>query len=371
MRWPQRGYPARRIGAAGQRVGGWSAPDSLGWCPSISSPTGGPTKYIAYSPGCAADALTLAEGPVPLPGAGELLIEVACAGVNRPDLLQRAGHYPPPVDASPVLGLEVSGTVAALGAGVSEWKVGDAVTALAPGGGYAEYCAVPSQHALRIPTGMTLADAAALPENWFTVWANLMDLALLKPREHLLVHGGSSGIGLTAIHLAKHLGVLCTVTVGSDQKAHFCRAFGAASAVNYRTTDFAQAVRAQGTDGGIDVVLDIVGVPYLGRNLELLRPDGRLVFLAFMGGSEGMVDLAPILRKRLLLTGSTMRARTRAEKHAIRDALAIHIWPELDHGKLLPYIYTRFPLAEAGRAHALMEEGTHVGKILLQVAPHS
>lgn len=324
-------------------------------------------QYIDHGAGGPAERLQLREGPKPTPAAGEVLIEVAYAGINRPDVLQRSGLYPPPADASPVLGLEVSGHIAALGNGVQDWKVGDAVTALVPGGGYAEYCVAPSGHVLPVPAGMDLATAAALPENWFTVWANLVDLGTLKAGDRCLVHGGSSGIGLTAIQLARYLQAECIVTVGTDEKAEFCRAFGATHAINYRRTDFAKAVVALTQNAGVDVILDIVGLPYLQRNLSLLRRDGRLVFIAFLQGSHGEADLAPILFKRLRLTGSTMRARTVAEKRAIRDALATHIWPQLSQGKLLPHLFARFPLAEAPAAHRLMESSQHVGKIVLAV----
>ena len=326
-------------------------------------------RYIDYDPGGTADTLRLTEGPVPVPRTGEILIEVAYAGVNRPDILQRSGRYPPPPDASPILGIEVSGHVAELGPGPNEWQVGDAVTALVPGGGYADYCTTPADQALRVPAHMELASAAGLPENWFTVWANVADRGALRSGERLLVHGGTSGIGLTAIHLANHLGAECFATVGSEDKAAFCRAFGAQHVIDYRTTDFAQAVMAATGNQGIDVILDIVGLPYLARHLAILRQDGRLVFIALSGGSHGEVDLTPVMAKRLTLTGSTMRPRTIAEKRALRDALAAHIWPELDRGRLLPHIGAQFPLAEAARAHALMESGGHRGKIVLAVKP--
>ena len=326
-------------------------------------------RYIDHEPGASATTLRLAEGPTPVPQAGEISIEVAYAGINRPDILQRSGRYPPPPGASPILGLEVAGHVAALGSGVSEWRVGDAVTALVPGGGYAEYCATPADQASRIPARMDLASAAGLPENWFTVWANAADMGALKEGERLLVHGGTSGIGLTAIHLARFLGATCWATVGNDDKAAFCRASGAHHVINYRTTDFAEAVMATTDHQGIDGILDVVGPPYLERHCSILRRDGRLVFIALSGGNRGDIDLAPILAKRLRLTGSAMRPRTVAEKRAIRDALAQHIWPELDRGRLLPHIGARFPLAEAARAHALMESGDHRGKIVLAVKP--
>ena len=325
-------------------------------------------KYIDHGAGGAADCMQLVDGPAPQPGPGQILIEVVCAGINRPDVLQRLGRYPPPPDASPVLGLEVAGRVAALGAGVTEWQVGAGVTALTPGGGYAEYCVAAASHALPIPAGMDFATAAALPETWFTVWANLVDLGRLKRGERLLVHGGSSGIGLVAIQLAKHLGAVCLVTVGSEEKAEFCRKAGATQAINYRSADFAEEVKAITGGAGVDVILDMVGAPYLQRNLASLRRDGRLVYVAFLEGSKGEADLMPIMLKRLTVTGSTMRPRTLAEKTAIRDALAAHIWPALAQGRLLPHLFARFPLVQAADAHRLMESSRHIGKIVLDVA---
>jgi putative PIG3 family NAD(P)H quinone oxidoreductase len=324
-------------------------------------------KYIAHGAGGDADCMTLAEGAAPQPAPGQILIEVVCAGVNRPDVLQRSGRYPAPLDASLVLGLEVAGRVAALGEGVTEWKVGDGVAALTPGGGYAEYCVAAASHALPIPAGMDFATAAALPETWFTVWANLVDLGHLKQGERLLVHGGSSGIGLVAIQLAKHLGVECIVTVGNDEKAGFCRSAGAAHAINYRNSDFADEVKRITSGAGVDVILDMVGAPYLQRNLASLRRDGRLVYVAFLEGSKGEADLMPVMLKRLTITGSTMRPRTLAEKTAIRDALAANIWPALARGELLPHLFARFPLAQAADAHRLMESSRHIGKIVLEV----
>lgn len=324
-------------------------------------------KYITHGAGGDADCMQLAEGPAPQAGTGQILIEVVAAGINRPDLLQRAGRYPAPPDASPVLGLEVAGRVAALGAGVTEWRVGDAVTALTPGGGYAEYCVAAASHALPIPAGMDFVTAATLPETWFTVWANLVDLGRLKRGERLLVHGGSSGIGLVAIQLANHLGVECLVTVGSDEKAAFCVAAGASHAINYRTADFAAEVKRITAGAGVDVILDMVGAPYFQRNLSALRRDGRLVYIAYLEGSKGEVDLMAIMLKRLTVTGSTMRPRSLAEKTAIRDALAAQIWPALGRGELLPHVFARFPLAEAAAAHRLMESSRHIGKIVLEV----
>ena len=324
-------------------------------------------KYIDHGAGGDADCMKLVEGPAPQAGPGQILIEVVCAGINRPDLLQRSGRYPPPPDASPLLGLEVAGRVAALGTGVTEWQVGAGVTALTPGGGYAEYCVAAASHALPIPPGMDFAMAAALPETWFTVWANLVDLGRLKRGERLLVHGGSSGIGLVAIQLARHLGVECIVTVGNEEKAAFCRAAGATHAINYRTADFAEEVKRITEGAGVDVILDMVGAPYLQRNLASLRRDGRLVYIAFLEGSKGEADLMPIMIKRLTVTGSTMRPRTLAEKTAIRDALAANIWPALARGELLPHLFARFPLAQAAAAHRLMESSRHIGKIVLEI----
>ncbi len=326
-------------------------------------------KQINHGADGTPDSMQMGEGAKPQPGPGEILIEAHFAGINRPDVLQRAGRYPPPPGASPILGLEVAGTVAALGEGVGEWKVGQRVTALVPGGGYAEYCVAPAAHALPIPDGLDLAQAAALPETWFTVWANLVDLGRLKKGERLLVHGGSSGIGLTAIQLAHHLGVESFVTVGSEEKAQFCREFGADHAINYREADFVQKVKEITHGEGVDVVLDMVGAPYLQKNVALLRRDGRLVLIAFLDGSKAEFDFMPVMLKRLTVTGSTMRPRTLAEKQAIRDALAANIWPALARGELLPHLFARFPLAQAAEAHRLMESSRHIGKIVLEVRP--
>lgn len=325
-------------------------------------------RYIDHGKGGTPGCMQLAEGMTPTPKTGEVLIQVVCAGVNRPDVLQRAGKYPPPADASSVLGLEVAGRISAVGAGVSEWKVGAGATALVPGGGYAEYCVTPAAHVLPIPQGMDFAQAAVLPENWFTVWANLVDLGRLTAGERMLVHGGSSGIGLTAIHLAQHIGAECIVTAGNDFKAQFCRDFGATHAINYQAVDFAEQVKMLTGGSGVNIVLDMVGAPYFQRNLGVLCRDGRLVSIAFLEGSRGEFDLLPIMMKRLTCTGSTMRSRTIEEKQAIRNALAAAIWPRLAMGHLLPHIFARFPLAQAAEAHRLMESGQHIGKIVLDVA---
>ncbi len=326
-------------------------------------------KYVIHGSGGGPECMSLTNGPIPSPGPGQILIEVASAGINRPDVLQRSGKYPPPADASPVLGLEVAGTVAALGEGVTEWKVGAGVTALVPGGGYAEYCVAPAGHALPIPAGMDFTMAAALPENWYTVWANLMLHGRLAAGERLLIHGGSSGIGLTAIQLAKYIGAESIVTVGNAEKAAFCREFGAAHAINYREADFAEEVKRITNGAGVDVVLDMVGAPYLQRNLAVLKRDGRLVFVAFLEGAKGEFDLSPVMMKRLTITGSTMRPRTLEEKTAIRDALLARIWPEMAKGTIRPHVFARFPLAEVTEAHRLMESSRHIGKIMLEVKP--
>lgn len=324
-------------------------------------------KHIAYGAVGTPESMHVAEGATPVPGAGEILIEVAYAGVNRPDVAQRSGRYPPPPGASTILGLEVAGRIAALGQDVTEWRVGDSVTALVPGGGYAEYCVAPAVHALPIPGGMTLAEAAGLPETWFTVWANLMDIGRLKAGERLLVHGGSGGIGLTAILLARHVGAQVIVTVGSREKAEFCAAYGADFAIDYTQEDFVAKVKEITAGEGVDVVLDMVGGGYLQKNVSLLRRDGRLVMIAFLQGSKTEFDFLPVMLKRLSLSGSTMRPRSVAEKAAIRDALLRHIWPSLATGELKPHLFASFPLEQAAEAHRLMESSRHIGKIVLQV----
>ena len=324
-------------------------------------------KHIAYSSVGTPDCMSVVEGAKPVPAAGEILIEVAYAGVNRPDVAQRSGRYPPPPGASTILGLEVAGRVAELGPGVSQWRVGDSVTALVPGGGYAEYCVTPAAHALPVSAGMGLAEAAGLPETWFTVWANLVELGRLKAGERLLVHGGSSGIGLTAILLARHIGAQVFVTVGSQEKVAFCQAYGADFAVDYTQDDFVAKVKELTAGEGVDVVLDMVGGSYLQKDVSLLRRDGRLVMIAFLQGSKTDFDFLPVMLKRLSLGGSTMRPRSVAEKAAIRDALLQHIWPSLASGRLKPHLFATFPLDQAAEAHRLMESSRHIGKIVLQV----
>jgi putative PIG3 family NAD(P)H quinone oxidoreductase len=324
-------------------------------------------RQIEYGADGSPDSMRIVEAPRPQPGPGEILIEVHFAGINGPDLAQRQGRYPPPPGASPVLGLEVAGRVAETGTGVSEWKVGDRVTALVPGGGYADYCVTSERHALPIPDGLTLAQAAGLPETWFTVWANLIERAGLKAGERVLIHGGSSGIGLAAIALARLVGAEPLVTVGSAEKAQFCRDFGASVAIDYRQEDFVARVRQVTDKEGVDVVLDMVGGPYLQKNVSVLRRDGRLVMIAFQQGSKVEFDFMPVMIKRLTVTGSTMRPRTVEEKGRIRDALLREVWPALAAGRVRTHVFGTYPLQNAAEAHRVMESSRHIGKLLLQL----
>jgi len=313
------------------------------------------------------EVLVPARRPLPTPAAGEVLVKVAAAGVNRPDVLQRKGGYAPPPGASDIPGLEIAGEVVALGAGVTDWRVGDQVMALVAGGGYAEFCTAPAPQCLPIPRGLSLVEAGAIPETYFTVWSNLFDRAGLRPGESLLVHGGSSGIGTTAIQLASAFGATVYATAGSPEKVAACVALGARRGIDYRREDFV-AVLKQATGGkGVDVVLDMVGGNYVARDIEVLAPDGRLVFIAFLGGSKAEIDFLPVMLKRLSITGSTLRPRPIAFKAAIALALREKVWPLLEQGEARPRIFKTFPLAEAARAHALMESSAHVGKIVLEV----
>ena len=310
------------------------------------------------------EALVPAERPVPAPGPGEVLIQVAAAGINRPDVLQRKGGYPPPPGASDIPGLEIAGSVAALGDGAEGLKVGDQVTALVTGGGYAEYCAAPVPQCLPIPEGLSLTEAAALPETFFTVWSNVFDRGRLQAGESFLVHGGSSGIGTTAIQLARALGSRVFATAGSAEKCRACEDLGAERAINYRDEDFVEIVKSA-TGKGADVILDMVGGDYIPRNLKALAPDGRLCFIAFLGGSKITVDFLPLMLKRLTITGSTLRARDVAFKGAIAANLRETVWPLIEAGKLKPVVHQTFPLAQAAEAHRLMESSAHIGKIVL------
>ena len=323
--------------------------------------------YIDHGKGGAAEVMNIAEGPAPQAQAGEVVIEVSYAGVNRPDVLQRSGSYPPPPGASPVLGLEVAGRVHAVAADVKQWKAGDLVCALTPGGGYAEYCAVPAAHCLPVPKGLSLQDAASLPENFYTVWTNVFDRGRLKAGETFLVHGGSSGIGLTAIQLAKAFGATVYTTVGNQEKAAFCRNIGADAAINYREQDFVAEVAQLTGKKGVDLILDMVGGPYIEKNLKSLALEGRVVQIAFLQGSKVALDVLPLMIKRLTFTGSTLRPRTVVQKAAIAQELHKQVWPLLESGKVKPVIHATFPLKDARLAHELMESSKHIGKIMLEV----
>ncbi|MBL8541936.1 MAG: NAD(P)H-quinone oxidoreductase [Betaproteobacteria bacterium] len=305
--------------------------------------------------------------PMPRPAPGDVLIEVFAAGVNRPDVLQRQGVYPPPPDASDLPGLEVAGRIAAVAEGVTGWGVGDAVCALANGGGYAEYCTVPAGQCLPMPHGLDFVQAASLPETCFTVWTNVFDRGRLEPGETFLVQGGTSGIGVTAIQMVRAFGNRVFATAGSAEKCAACVELGAEVAINYRTDDFAEVVK-QATGGrGVDVILDMVGGDYVPRELKALANDGRLVLIAFLGGAKATVNLADIMVRRLVLTGSTLRARTAAVKANIARSLRDQVWPLIEAGKIRPVVHAVFPLDQAADAHALMESGAHVGKIVLAV----
>ena len=304
--------------------------------------------------------------PLPELGPGEVLIEVAAAGVNRPDVMQRRGGYPPPPGASDIPGLEVSGRVVARGPGARRYAEGDAVCALVAGGGYAEYCAAPEAQTLPAPAALSLRDAAALPETCFTVWTNLFERARLKAGERLLVHGGSSGIGTTAIQIATALGATVVATAGSAEKCAACERLGAERAIDYRAEDFVVVVKELTGGEGVDVVLDMVGGAYVQCNIDALRTEGRLVQIAFLEGAKCRIDLMPLMRKRLTLTGSTLRPQSVASKGRIAAALEATVWPLVEAGRVRPVIDGCFPLEQARRAHARMEGGAHIGKILLE-----
>jgi NADPH2:quinone reductase len=303
--------------------------------------------------------------PVPQPGAGQILIRMEAAGVNRPDALQRAGAYAPPPTASDLPGLEGAGTVAATGPGVTRWKVGDKVTALLPGGGYADYCVTHQDHALAIPKGMDMVRAAALCETYFTVWTNVFMRGGLKGGESLLIHGGTSGIGTTAIQLARVFGARVFTTAGSDAKCATCRDLGAELAINYREQDYVEEVLKATGGAGCDIILDMVGGDYISRNLKALSLEGRLVMIAFLGGPKAAVNFAQIMAKRLTVTGSTLRPQSDQAKARIAEDLRQHVWPLLDQGIVGPVMDSTFPLAEAAQAHERLESAGHVGKIVL------
>ncbi|WP_444911278.1 NAD(P)H-quinone oxidoreductase [Microbulbifer sp. PAAF003] len=311
------------------------------------------------------EVMQLQEMDKPAPGADEVLIRVAAAGVNRPDLVQRQGHYPAPPGASPVLGLEVAGEVVEVGEKVVRWQVGDKVCALTNGGGYAEFAVAPEGQCLPVPAGLSLIEAAALPETFFTVWTNVFDRAGLKPGEVILIHGGSSGIGTTAIQLAHQLGARVFTTAGTEDKCAACVALGAEKAINYRDEDFVSVVREMTDDHGADVILDMVGGSYINSNIRVAANDGRIVNIAYLAGAKVEVNMMPVMLKRLTLTGSTLRARSPEVKAGIAKSLEQKVWPLIEAGKVRPQLAAEFPLQQAVQAHKLLESGTITGKIVL------
>jgi len=328
-----------------------SLPETM-TCIEISEP-GGP------------EVLKPASRPLPTPGEGEVLIKVAAAGVNRPDVLQRQGQYPAPPGASDIPGLEIAGTVAALGDGVENLSIGSDVCALVAGGGYAEYCTAPEQQCLPVPSTLEMDEAAALPETFFTVWSNVFDRAGLKPEETLLIHGGSSGIGTTAIQMAHALGSKVIITAGSDDKCGACDVLGADLTINYHDEDFVKAAKEFTEGRGVDVILDMVGGDYVQRNIKTLAADGRLINIAYLKGSKVEVDFMLVMLKRLTLTGSTLRQRPIAFKADIADNLKRVIWPLIEAEEITPFIHATFALEQAEEAHALMESSEHIGKLVL------
>lgn len=322
---------------------------------------------IITQPG-GADVLQIQERPKPIIKPDEVLVKVEAAGVNRPDVAQRKGHYPPPPGASvDILGLEVAGTVVEVGAECQRWKIGDNVCALVTGGGYAEYCAVPEGQCLPVPASLSFVEAASLPETYFTVWTNVFDRVSLKTGETFLIHGGTSGIGVAAIQMAKAWGATVYVTAGSEEKCSFCENLGATKAVNYKTENFKDVFKEATNQKGINVILDMIGGPYTNPNLELLAEEGRLVLINYMKGDETTIKLSLILRKRLTLTGSTLRARDVAFKTAIAKNLEQFVWPWLSDGTIKPIVHKTFNLDKAAEAHALIESGTHIGKVVLTI----
>jgi len=311
--------------------------------------------------------LSITERGIPVPSEGQVLVKVVASGVNRPDIMQRKGLYPPPPGVSDIPGLEIAGTVAALGKGVSQLKTGDSVCALVTGGGYAEYCLASASLCLPIPEGLSFVQAAALPETFFTVWSNVFDRAQLSANETLLVHGGSSGIGTTAIQLARAFNARVIVTAGSDAKCEFCLALGADVAINYKERDFVDAVNEFTGQKGADVILDIIGGDYLPRNLKCMAFDARLVQIALQNGVKAEINLLPLMLKRLTLTGSTLRARDDVFKAAIAGKLLTKVWPLLASGQIKPVIHSTFALSDAAKAHELMESSQHIGKIILEI----
>jgi NADPH2:quinone reductase len=324
-------------------------------------------RVIEITQSGAPEVLQLAERPVPVPNPGEVLIKVHAAGINRPDVFQRLGQYAPPPGASDLPGLEVAGEIIDGDCRGTTFRKGDLVCALVQGGGYAEYCTAPAAQCLPIPKGLSPLEAASLPENFFTVWSNVFDRGRLAPGESLLVQGGTSGIGVTAIQLGAALGHKVFATAGSDDKARACEALGASRGINYRTEDFTEVVKELSGGVGVNVILDMVGGDYLEREIKCLADDGRLVVIALLGGARGTLDMGQVLRRRLTVTGSTLRPRPVAFKGAIASQLRERVWPLLETGKIKPVVYKTFPLEQASAAHALMESSTHTGKIMLQL----
>jgi NADPH:quinone reductase len=325
-------------------------------------------KVVLHGTGGGPDCMHMGEAATPVPQADEVLIKVAYTGVNRPDVAQRQGTYPPPPGASPYIGLEASGTVVACGSAVTQWKIGDKVCALTNGGAYAEYVCAPEGQTLAIPKGLTMLQGAALPENYFTVYTNVIERGRLAKGETILIHGGSSGIGITAIQMAKAWGATVYCTVGSEEKRQACLKLGADAAINYREQDYVAEVLALSNKRGVDVVLDMVAGTYTDRNLKCLALDGRLVQIALLEGGKLSLDITPIMTKRLTFTGSTLRPRTSAQKADIANALKRDVWPLIEKGQLQPVIFETFALDQVVKAHTLMESSKHIGKIMLKVA---
>ncbi len=325
----------------------------------------GTMRAIEISEAGGPEVLHLTTRPVPEPSTEDILIKIEAAGVNRPDALQRAGAYAPPPDASDLPGLECSGEVVAIGSGVTRWKIGDKVCALLPGGGYAEYATTHQDHALPVPEGLTMIEAAALCETFFTVWTNVFERGHLQAGETFLVHGGTSGIGTTAIQLAKAFGARVFATAGSAEKCTKCAELGAERAINYNTEDYVEVVKSATNGRGVDLILDMVGGPYIARNIRALAVDGRLAMIAFLGGPKAEINFAQIMAKRLTVTGSTLRPRSVQDKAVIAEALCTKVWPLIDAGRIAPVMDQTFPLEQAAKAHRRIESAGHVGKIVL------
>ncbi|HEX5168471.1 MAG TPA: NAD(P)H-quinone oxidoreductase [Cyclobacteriaceae bacterium] len=328
-------------------------------------------KAIVITEPGAPEVLQIQERPKPVPGIKEVSVKVFAAGVNRPDISQRKGHYPAPPGVSPdIPGLEVAGVVVETGRSGSRWKIGDKVCALVAGGGYAEYCSVPEGQCLPVPGELSFAEAASLPETFFTVWSNVLDRGRLKPTESFMVHGGTSGIGVAAIQIAKAWGATVYATAGTDDKCSFCEKLGAEKAINYRTQQFREVIREITNNRGVDVILDMIGGDYTQANLDVLAEEGRLVLINFMHGDETSIKLSSILRKRLTVTGSTLRIRDVSFKTSIAVQLEKNVWPWLINGEVKPIVFKTFPLEEAAAAHRLLESSEHIGKVVLEINGH-